>query len=84
MSPEAFKHTLSREEFCKITVDDMSSAKQTLDICFGKDTNLRKELLLDSESTGAEVEAEVEAKPKKTTAKAKPAKAANLQKRQKK
>ncbi|MBP9680475.1 MAG: ATP-binding protein [Bacteriovorax sp.] len=52
MSPEAFKHTLSREEFCKITVDDMSSAKHTLDICFGKDTNLRKELLLDTESTG--------------------------------
>ena len=76
MSPEAFKHTLSRDEFCKITVDDLSSAKQTLDICFGKDTNLRKELLLDSESTGAEVEAEVEAKskPKKATAKAKPAK----------
>ena len=52
MSPEAFKHTLSRAEFCKITVDDMSSAKHTLDICFGKDTNLRKELLLDTESTG--------------------------------
>ena len=52
MSPEAFKHTLSRDEFCKITVDDMSSAKHTLDICFGKDTNLRKELLLDTESTG--------------------------------
>ncbi len=52
MSPEAFKHTLSREEFCKITVDDMNSAKHTLDICFGKDTNLRKELLLDTESTG--------------------------------
>ena len=52
MSPEAFKHTLSREEFCKINVDDMNSAKHTLDICFGKDTNLRKELLLDTESTG--------------------------------
>jgi DNA gyrase subunit B len=52
MSPEAFKHTLSREEFCKITVDDINSAKHTLDICFGKDTNLRKELLLDTESTG--------------------------------
>ncbi len=52
MSPEAFKYTLRRDEFCKITVDDMSSAKHTLDICFGKDTNLRKELLLDTESTG--------------------------------
>lgn len=71
MSPEAFKYTLSREDFCKITVDDMSSAKQTLDICFGKDTNLRKELLLDSESTGASGEVEEEIKPKKATNKAK-------------
>ncbi|MBC7714481.1 MAG: ATP-binding protein [Rhizobacter sp.] len=52
MSPEAFKHTLNREEFTIIQVEDMSSAKNTLDICFGKDTNLRKELLLDTESTG--------------------------------
>lgn len=52
MSPEAFKHTLNREEFTIIQVDDMKSAKNTLDICFGKDTNLRKELLLDTESTG--------------------------------
>lgn len=52
MSPEAFKHTLNREEFTIIQVEDMTSAKNTLDICFGKDTNLRKELLLDTESTG--------------------------------
>lgn len=52
MSPEAFKHTLNREEFTRIQVDDMKSAKHTLDVCFGKDTNLRKELLLDTESTG--------------------------------
>lgn len=68
MSPEAFKYTLNREEFTKINVEDMESAKQTLDICFGKDTNLRKELLLDAESTGTIAE---EAAPvKKTTAKA--------------
>ncbi|MBY0412934.1 MAG: hypothetical protein K2Q18_02155 [Bdellovibrionales bacterium] len=87
MSPEAFKHTLNREEFTKISVDDMASAKQTLDICFGKDTNLRKELLLDVESTGAVASSEEEkygpkssktkasAKPVKTTAKAKVTKA---------
>ena len=83
MSPEAFKHTLSRDEFCKITVDDLSSAKQTLDICFGKDTNLRKELLLDSESTGADSVAEEESKPKKTTSKAKPTKPAKTTKKAK-
>ncbi len=69
MSPEAFKYTLNREEFTKINVEDMQSAKQTLDICFGKDTNLRKELLLDAESTGAIAE-EAAAPAKKTTAKA--------------
>ena len=37
MSPEAFKHTLNREEFTRIQVDDMKSAKHTLDVCFGKD-----------------------------------------------
>lgn len=68
MSPEAFKHTLAREEFCKITVDDMDSAKQTLDICFGKDTNLRKELLIDADSTGA-LAADDEPKSSKAVAK---------------
>lgn len=52
MSPEAFKHTLNREEFTKINVDNLSAAKHMLDVCFGKDTNLRKELLLDTDSTG--------------------------------
>jgi DNA gyrase/topoisomerase IV subunit B len=52
MSPEAFKYTLSREEFTKITVKDIGSAKRMLDVCFGKDTNLRKELLLDPDSSG--------------------------------
>jgi DNA gyrase/topoisomerase IV subunit B len=52
MSPEAFKYTLSRDEYTKISVDDLSSAKRMLDVCFGKDTNLRKELLLDPDSSG--------------------------------
>lgn len=54
MSPEAFKHTLNREEFTIINVDNLQSAKNMLDVCFGKDTNLRKELLLDTDSTGFE------------------------------
>ena len=48
MSPEAFKHVLSRKEFTKITVKDMEAAKQMLDVCFGKDTQLRKDLLIDN------------------------------------
>jgi DNA gyrase/topoisomerase IV subunit B len=68
MSPEAFKHTLNRDEFTKINVENMQTAKHMLDVCFGKDTNLRKELLLDEESTGTMQE---EAAPvKKATKKA--------------
>lgn len=73
MSPEAFKHTLNREEFTIIQVEDMASAKHTLDICFGKDTNLRKELLLDTDSTGKTVSdlEEPKKKSKKTQTKKK-------------
>ena len=82
MSPEAFKHTLNREEFTKINVDNLSAAKHMLDVCFGKDTNLRKELLLDTDSTGfgdgEEIpdhkEKKSTGKVAKATAKAKPAK----------
>jgi DNA gyrase/topoisomerase IV subunit B len=49
MSPEAFKYVLSRKEFTKITVKDMAAAKQMLDVCFGKDTQLRKDLLIDNQ-----------------------------------
>lgn len=47
MSPEAWKYVLSKDFFTTITIDDASKAKKMLDICFGKDANLRKELLLD-------------------------------------
>lgn len=70
MSPEAFKHTLNREEFTKINVDNLSAAKHMLDVCFGKDTNLRKELLLDTDSTGFGDGEEIpDHAAKKTTAK---------------
>ncbi len=65
MSPEAFKYTLSRDEYTKITVNDMNSAKRMLDVCFGKDTNLRKELLLDPDSSGIDHSEEEVPKAKK-------------------
>lgn len=71
MSPEAFKYTLSRDEFTKITVDDMESAKQTLDICFGKDTNLRKDLLIDSDANAVSHESQAPAAKKATKKKTK-------------
>jgi len=47
MSPEAFKHVLSRDVFTKITAQDIGKATDMLHVCFGKETIYRKELLLD-------------------------------------
>ncbi len=47
MSPEAFKYVLNRDEFTKITTESVSDAKDMLHTCFGKDTQLRKNLLID-------------------------------------
>lgn len=55
MSPEAWKYVLSKEEYTKITAEDASKAKEMLNICFGKDTNLRKELLMDADDEYAQV-----------------------------
>lgn len=49
MSQAAFKHVLSRKEFTKIEVNDPAKAKEMLNICFGKDSAPRKELLIDHE-----------------------------------
>lgn len=49
MSPEAFKYVLNREEYTKITTDNMEDSKSMLHTCFGKDTQLRKDLLLDED-----------------------------------
>lgn len=49
MSQEAFKHVLSRKEFTKISVKDMGASKNMLETCFGKESQLRKDLLIDSE-----------------------------------
>lgn len=49
MSPEAFKHVLSRKDFTKISVKDMGASKSMLETCFGKESQLRKDLLIDSE-----------------------------------
>ncbi len=49
MSQEAFKHVLSRKEFTKISVKDMKASKDMLETCFGKESQLRKDLLIDSD-----------------------------------
>jgi DNA gyrase/topoisomerase IV subunit B len=47
MSQDAFKYVLSRKDFTKITIDELDMSKQMLSVCFGKDTQLRKDLLLE-------------------------------------
>ena len=68
MSPEAFKHVMSRESYTVIEVEDAKEAKKTLDICFGKDTSLRKNLLLDGdEQTLESTKVEKKVAKKKTS-----------------
>ncbi len=47
MSPEAWKYVMSRDFYTRINADDTKDSKEMLHICFGKDTGLRKELLMD-------------------------------------
>ncbi|MCY4643125.1 MAG: toprim domain-containing protein [Bacteriovoracales bacterium] len=47
MSPEAWKFVLRRESFTKITVADMKKSQKMLQVCFGKETGPRKDLLMD-------------------------------------
>jgi hypothetical protein len=49
MSQEAFKYVLQRKDWTKITVKDMKSARDMLETCFGKESQLRKDLLIDSD-----------------------------------
>ncbi|MCO4795381.1 MAG: hypothetical protein KC493_16800, partial [Bacteriovoracaceae bacterium] len=51
MSPDAWKHVMSRDSYTKITIEDKKSAEAMLEVCFGKDSSPRKDLLLDEKST---------------------------------
>jgi len=69
MSPEAFKHVMNREMYTIINVEDAKEAKHTLNICFGKDTSLRKSLLLDHEDYEGGSEKKAPVKKKKVAKK---------------
>ena len=47
MSAEAFKYVMSRKEYTQISIESAKDAQEILEVCFGKDTQLRKNLLLD-------------------------------------
>jgi DNA gyrase subunit B len=66
MSPDAFKYVLNREEYTKIVIEDEKDAKYMLHTCFGKDTQLRKDLLIDDD----EVNVDLGAKKRKVSKKA--------------
>ncbi|MFW5887605.1 MAG: toprim domain-containing protein [Bacteriovoracia bacterium] len=51
MSAEAWKYVMMKAEYTKISIDDIGHAKEMLHVCFGKDTQLRKDLLIDHEDT---------------------------------
>jgi DNA gyrase/topoisomerase IV subunit B len=49
MSPEAWKHVMNRDKYTKITAQNIQESKNMLDVCFGKDSNPRKDLLMDNQ-----------------------------------
>jgi DNA gyrase/topoisomerase IV subunit B len=49
MSQDAFKHVLNRKGFTKISIKDLAASKVMLETCFGKESQLRKDLLIDSD-----------------------------------
>jgi DNA gyrase/topoisomerase IV subunit B len=46
MSDDAWKHLLSKKSYTKLTIKDLEDSSKTLEICFGKDSQSRKDLLL--------------------------------------
>ncbi len=76
MSPEAWKYVMSKDQYTKITVEHASEAKKMLNVCFGKDSNPRKALLLDGNSSGEEISLSTGLAPKTGATKKKVAKKA--------
>ncbi|HLW57818.1 MAG TPA: toprim domain-containing protein [Bacteriovoracaceae bacterium] len=70
MSQEAFKHVLSRKEYTKIAVNDLKASKAMLETCFGRESQLRKDLLIDSDTVEVDLD-NIIAGNKKSKAKAK-------------
>jgi DNA gyrase subunit B len=67
MSQEAFKYVLNRREFTKISVKDMKASKHMLETCFGKESQLRKDLLIDSDEIDIDLTNVIAGNKKKKT-----------------
>jgi DNA gyrase/topoisomerase IV subunit B len=72
MSQEAFKHVMSRKDYTKISVKNMKASKDMLETCFGKESQLRKDLLIDSDDVDVDLSSMIgtAAKKKKKTTEA--------------
>lgn len=70
MSPEAFKHVLNRKDFTKISTKNMSASKDMLETCFGKESQLRKDLLIDSDEIDVDLTNVITGNKKKNKAEA--------------
>jgi DNA gyrase/topoisomerase IV subunit B len=57
MSPEAWKYVMQRTKHTIIEVKNKKDAGHVLEICFGKETQHRKELLMDEEMTSGKSKA---------------------------
>lgn len=62
MSEQAWRHVLSRGDYTKIMIDDATEAKNMLNVCFGKDSAPRKDLLMDSNNSGEQISVEKDGK----------------------
>lgn len=48
MSPEAWKYVVTRKSFTKIETKNLKESQHMLNVCFGKESQLRKDLLLEN------------------------------------
>jgi DNA gyrase subunit B len=67
MSQEAFKHVLNRKEFTKISTKNLAASKGMLETCFGKESQLRKDLLIDSDEIDVDLTNVISGSKKKST-----------------
>jgi len=66
MSQEAFKHVLNRKDFTKISTKNLTASKDMLETCFGKESQLRKDLLIDSDEIDVDLTNVISGSKKKT------------------
>ncbi len=67
MSPQAWKYIMNRDTYTKIEAPNSQEAKEMLNICFGKDSSLRKELLIDNDGEATSYMSDETSVPRKSS-----------------